>query len=227
MPALNVPAARPPQATAARARASLRLRSAWACAFVVLSAWVGLGPAAGRAHAVTPEARSFAAANEGERVQEYAAKAAFLVNFAKFIKWPAEAFEKPSSPIVVGVLGEDPFGPALDALLERTEIGGRKLVAKRYRTLKELGLCHLLFVNEELNSQVPAIVAHSVPRSVFVVCDVAGQAARGATAGFYIEKKKIRFEINPDAARRSRLEVSSQLLKLARLVKDEERPEGR
>jgi hypothetical protein len=233
-----VPAASPPQATAALACAPFRLRSVRACALVALSCWGALGagaepafgafPSARATLGAAPRARAALAANEGgERVQEYAAKAAFLVNFAKFIKWPPEVFESASSPLVVGVLGPDPFGPALDAALDRKEVGGRRLVAQRYRTLKELGRCHLLFVSEELNPQLPAILAQCVPNSVFVVCDVDGQAARGATAGFYIEKKKIRFEINPDAARRSRLEVSSQLLKLARLVKDDPRPEDR
>jgi len=174
-----------------------------------------------------PEARVSVALNEGERVKEYAAKAAFLVNFAKFIKWPPTAFESASAPIVIGVLGSDPFGPALDAALERQQIGGRRLVAKRFRTLKDLGRCHLLFVSEEMNPQVPTIAEHCEKHAIFSVCDVPGQAARGATAGFYFEKNKIRFEINPEAARRSRLEVSSQLLKLAQLVKDDPPREAR
>src|SRR3990172_10053935 len=46
---------------------------------------------------------------------EYQVKAAILFNFAKFVEWPDAAFPDPATPIIIGVLGEDPFGSALDA----------------------------------------------------------------------------------------------------------------
>ena len=78
---------------------------------------------------------------------EYEVKAAFLYNFAKFIEWPDGAFADTSAPLVLGVLGADPFGIALKQTVQGKTIGGRSLVIQRSREIQHLEGCHLLFIS--------------------------------------------------------------------------------
>ena len=69
---------------------------------------------------------------------EYQIKAACLLNFAQFIEWPAAAFPASETPITVGVLGDDPFGPILEQTFQDESVQGRKLVVKRSRQIDDL-----------------------------------------------------------------------------------------
>src|SRR5260370_21452081 len=80
---------------------------------------------------------------------EYLIKGGFIYNFAKFVEWPTAAFAQPDSPIVIGILGTDPFGNLIDRIVENKKIGARGLVVKRLRwgtDLKDLKECKILFV---------------------------------------------------------------------------------
>lgn len=155
--------------------------------------------------------------------REYEVKAAFLYNFAKFTTWPPDAFATADAPLVVGVLGKDPFGATLDGALNGKQVGARRLVIERYAGVEQLGRCHVLFVADSERERHAEILKACEGRPTLVVCDIAGFAAKGATASFYIEKNNVRFEMNPAAAKRARIQLSSQLLKLAKLVEDGER----
>jgi hypothetical protein len=161
---------------------------------------------------------AFAGAPPPEEAKEYAVKAAFLFNFAKFTTWPDEAFAKSDAPFVVGVLGKDPFGETLDTTLKDKKVGTHPVVVERYATLEALGKPHVLFTNEVDEKAVAALVKTLASRSVLLVGDHEGFAAKGGVAGFYLDKSNVRFEMNPAAARRAKLSVSAQLLKLARVV---------
>lgn len=151
---------------------------------------------------------------------EYKVKAAFLFNFARYTEWPDGSFEKADSPLVVAVLGEDPFGAILDATLDGKSLSGHPLQVRRHRHLKDLKDCHVLFVGRSEARSVKQILARLAGKHVFSVSDIPGFAVRGGTARFRIQRGKVAFEINTDAAARERLSISSQLLKLATLVKD-------
>src|ERR1044071_4339823 len=81
-----------------------------------------------------------------QQVAEYQLKAAFLFNFLQFVEWPADAFASADSPIVLGVLGEDPFGELLDQLVQDAAVSGRRIVVRRYQRSDEIDVCHLLFI---------------------------------------------------------------------------------
>ncbi len=154
---------------------------------------------------------------------EYKVKAAFLFSFTKYVKWPDGAFEKDVSPLVVAVVGKDPFGTALDETLAGKSIGRHPFVIRRFKSANELEPCHLLFVPAAEGPRTAKIAAHYAGTSTLLVGDPAHFAKTGGVVGFFIAKKRVRFEINTDAAARARIEISSQLLKLARIVRDERR----
>src|SRR5438094_9566146 len=79
---------------------------------------------------------------------EYQVKAVFLFNFAQFVEWPTNAFPEARTPLVIGVLGDDPFGPFLDATVRRETVNGHPLAVQRYQRVDEIKECHILFISQ-------------------------------------------------------------------------------
>jgi hypothetical protein len=154
----------------------------------------------------------------GSVSKEYQVKAACLFNFAQFVEWPAAAFPKAETPICIGVLGEDPFGPVLEQIIHDETINNRKLVIRRSTREAELTSCHLLFVSKSEQGRVDQILATLNQASILTVGEMEQFAFRGGIINFFLEGSKVRFEINPAMAKRNGLKISSQLLKLGRVI---------
>ena len=154
-----------------------------------------------------------------EGFQEYEIKAAFLYNFAKFVEWPKESFQGNQSPLVLGILGKDPFGKALDSLNGKS-VGGREFVVKRFSGLETLEPCHILFVTGPEQVHLARILKKVESLNVLTVSDIKGFCPAGGTIALFVEEKQVRFEVNVDAVQRTGLKLSSQLLKLARIFKE-------
>lgn len=150
--------------------------------------------------------------------REYQVKAVFLFNFLQFVEWPAEAFSDPGAPLQIGVLGDDPFGPALDEAIKDETVQGRRLVVRRSQHLEDLQDCQLLFISKSENRRADEILSRLGSRPVLTVSEINGFARQGGVIAFYPEGKKVRFEINPATARHAGLKLSSQLLGLGRVV---------
>lgn len=89
----------------------------------------------------------------------------FLCNFSQFVDWPAASFADGRSPLVIGVLGSDPFDGMLDAIVRGETVNGRPLAVRRYRSLDEIDACHILFIDRSQAAQLDAIVAALKRRS--------------------------------------------------------------
>lgn len=176
-------------------------RSHFCLALLVCSGLAGGPPACAGAHV--------------ER--EYAIKAAFLCHFARYVQWP-EGVSK--DPFIIGVLGNDPFGALLDDLAAARAIGGSRLVVRRFRRQEDYTPCHILFVSGSEAERLEAALEKVKGSPVLTVGDTRGLARRGVAVNFLIERNKIRFEINPAAAKRAGLKISSKLLRLARSVRE-------
>jgi hypothetical protein len=153
---------------------------------------------------------------------EYELKAAFLLNFAKFVDWPPRAFGGPDGPLRVCVLGADPFGPVLDRTLRDERIGGLRLSAARVASTGEAQGCHVLYVSVSEELRYGAILQQLDLRRVLTVGDSPGFLQHGGHIRFYLESNYVRFAVNPDAVARAEFQVSSKLLRVATL----ERPGG-
>ena len=150
--------------------------------------------------------------------REYEIKAAYLYNFINYIEWPEDAFPAAGGTITIGIIGENPFGAALDALNGK-QVKGRTLALKQITDSKDLGQCQIVFISSSEKQRLPELLEKLKDAKVLTVSEIDGFAERGGIINFISERNKVRFEINPDAARRLGLNISSELLKLAKLVK--------
>lgn len=151
-----------------------------------------------------------------EAFQEHQVKAAFLYNFAKFVEWPAERFAGPAAPLVLCLHGADPFGPFLDELVAGEQVGGRRLVVDRSRPAGELRACHLLYVAAGERGRYARLLDGLGEAAVLTVGEDAEFLAAGGLFRFHRAGDRVRFEANLPAVARSRLQVSSKLLQVAR-----------
>lgn len=162
-----------------------------------------------------------ATAPAAERLSEYQVKAVFLCKFAYYVEWPEAAFATADAPLVIGVLGRDPFSEPLDRLVEDQAVGGHPLQLERFERVEEVGTCHILFISRSEKRRLPAILK-AVGGGVLTVSELEWFAQSGGMIHLGIEGERIRFEINPEAARRAGLKISSRLLKLAKIATQEE-----
>lgn len=149
---------------------------------------------------------------------EYDVKAAFLLNFAKLVEWPASVFQGPDDPLVLGILGPDPFGKTLRNLVAGRRVGNRTIEIKRLGDLSHVKSCHIVFVGAPPPAAIRNIVAAARGASVLLVGDSQNFAQQGGAINFFKEEGKIRFAINRRAAENAGLKISSRILSLARLV---------
>ncbi len=171
-----------------------------------------------------PWARS--APGQSPPASEYQLKAAFLFNFARFVEWPAERSRSEGAPIIIGILGEDPFGEAFGPLLNKT-ISGRPLAVRRFTRMEEIRICQVLFVSSSHRKQLPRILEEAGRTAVLTVGETDSFAERGGMIQFLLEDNKVRFEVNVEAADKAGLKISSKVLTLARRVWGQNQGAGR
>jgi hypothetical protein len=152
---------------------------------------------------------------------EYQVKAAYLFNFTKFVEWPAESSSDPPGPIVIGIVGKDPFGYFLDVLVKEKTVKGRQVIVKRAADLAQLDSCHVLFISLAEAARAPEILERFRGRPVLTIGEHDQFVKQGGMVRFLVANKKVTFEIDADIAERARLKISSRLLGIGRVLRDE------
>jgi hypothetical protein len=144
-------------------------------------------------------------------------KSVFLFNFSQFVDWPEGVFESSEEPLVIGILGNDPFGQALDEAVAGEVIKGHPLIVRRFNDVGEIDRCHILYVD------VPRMRLANVLRSlrgrhILTVSDTRDFARAGGMIELATVGNRIRLHINLEAVKQANLEISSKLLRPARIV---------
>ncbi len=153
---------------------------------------------------------------------EYEVKAAFLYNFALYVEWPAPALqERPA--FTIGAVGKDVFGGALEKIVKDRTAQGKPVTVVRFATADDVKPCHILFVPHGERDQLELIAKALKGSSTLLVGESEGVLAKGAVVNFFLEDKRVRIEVNPDAAGRENLRVGAKVLRLAKVVKDGEK----
>ncbi len=148
-------------------------------------------------------------------INEYQLKAAFLFNFAKFVVWPATAFHSADTPFQICVLGENPFGSALDEAVRGMEVAGRSFAIRKISEARQAPDCHILFIGASERKRSRAVLEDIKGFSILTVGEADDFLANGGMIRFKLKDAQLRFEIDADAAARQKLKISSKLLSLA------------
>lgn len=156
-------------------------------------------------------------AQSGNKI-EYKLKAVYIYNFLQFIEWPSSAFNDQNSPIVIGILGEDPFGEVIDETVKSEKIGDRPIKVKRYKFISDIDTCQVLFVCASEDKNVKNILYNLKGLPILTISDINDFAENGGNINFYVDENKLRFKINVKTLQDAKLKVSSKLLRLAKVI---------
>jgi len=173
-----------------------------ATAIVLLWAWIFL--------AISCPARA------DDQPLEYQVKAAFLLNFTKFVQWPPTVFANEHAPLTICILGEDPFGNTLNEMVKGEAVNGHELVIEKIAREPAPKSCEVLFV-ARTDKEVRRILGEAGP-GVLTVGEGEKFLQDGGIIAFVIEDRRVRFDIAQSAAARAMLTISSRLMSVARSV---------
>jgi hypothetical protein len=161
--------------------------------------------------------------SQDKAAKEYELKAALIYKFANYVTWPKDSFQDEKAPLVVGVLGKDPFDGKLDEVLKDKKVDTHPIVVKHLAKLDDTLKIHILFVAATENGSLDRIIEIHKGSPTLIVGDSLEFAERGGCIGLFInEEKKLRLAINSKVAKAATFKISSDLMKVAQLVSDKE-----
>lgn len=157
-----------------------------------------------------------------QTAREYSIKASFISRFVGFIQWPSGQAARGAlpEPFVVSVFGPDPFLGDLESAFREADLGGRKVTVRRAADLGDLSESKLVFIAQGEKGRLDSVVRWAEANGALTIGDGEGFAERGVIINFYLRDQKVRFEINARAAEKCGFQISSLLLKVARIVED-------
>lgn len=156
-----------------------------------------------------------------EPLREYQVKAVFVYNFAQFTDWPSNAFPASDSPIVIGILGSNPFGDFLQETIRNETVHGRRLVIEHFQRVEEIKNCHILYIGQSEADRLDHDLDVLKGRPVLTVSDIERAAYRGVMVRLYMQANKVRLRVNLDEVRAAGLNLSSKLLRVAEVIHSE------
>jgi hypothetical protein len=151
---------------------------------------------------------------------EYDIKAAIVFNLSQFVDWPESAFAGPDSPLVIGVLGQNPFGKGLDRAAEGEIVQKRKITVKYADTLAELGAVHILFISRSESRRLAEILRLLQGTRALTVSDIDRFAQNGGMVNLVTAADRVRMLVNVEQVEAAGLRASSKLLRISELVKE-------
>lgn len=167
--------------------------------------------------AVIAEGLSAGSARAQPVAGEYQVKAAYLLNFARFVKWPSDVLAA-SSPLHIVIVGDDPFGGALEEVLRGKSANGHPIQLRHQRWDNVLTSNQIVFIGASEEAHLPEILRRLGHSSVLTVSDIDRFSLRGGVIEFRMVGNRVRFDINRTPAIAARLSISSKLLSVARAV---------
>jgi hypothetical protein len=181
--------------------------------FLIVACWLFSNP---------PRALSL-----NEETVEYPVKLGFLYNFTKFVEWPSDSYRAPGSPLAICIVGDDPFSSVLEGELRTRTVGGHPVEVRELKSDDTLSVCHMVFVPVTEKNHAATIVSNLKGSSTLTVGETEGFAEQGGMINLTVEENKVHFEVNPLAAERAGLKISSKLLSIAKIVKEKDQGHGK
>lgn len=153
--------------------------------------------------------------------KEYQIKGVCLWRLAQFVTWPTNAFDSADIPLIIGVLGDNPFGGILHAAVKDETAHGRKLLVQNYRSVNEAKSCHILFVSASEAGQINRILRELSGKSILTVADFEGFArSKGGMIGLLTQRNRVKLRVNLKAVDAAGLRLDSRLLRAAEVINE-------
>jgi hypothetical protein len=168
--------------------------------------------------AILSAVRPGAAAAGQARASEADIKAAYLFDFAQFVRWPPDAFPA-GAPFTICILGKDPFGASLDRTLGKDQIDGRRVAARRLTKVEEAESCQIVYVSNSERPRLETVLRTLGHNHTLTVSDMDQFIDRGGMIQFVAAGNRVRFALNLHAAAAVQLEASSELARVAVTVR--------
>jgi len=162
------------------------------------------------------------ALSQNEEGAEYSVKLGFLFNFTKFVEWPPDSFRNPGTPLVICIVGHDPFRQDLEAELQTRKVGDHPVEVRTQTPNDKLSVCHVVFIPVTEKNQSDRILRGLQGSRTLTVGETEGFAVLGGIINLTVEDNKVHFEINRLAADRAGLKIGSRLLSIAKIVQEQD-----
>jgi hypothetical protein len=148
---------------------------------------------------------------------EYQIKAVMLFNLTHFVDWPADAFADANSPIIIGIVGRNPFGHYLEAAGRGETVNGRRIVIRNFTRSQAIAPCHIVFICANEKPKLDQIFSKLKGRPVLTVSEIEQfSSLPGGMILFHTNsEKKIKLRLNLESARSAGLNISSKLIQVA------------
>lgn len=146
--------------------------------------------------------------------RENQVKAIFLFNFTQFVEWPPGTFSSNEEPLVIGILGSDPFGPYLEETISGEKINGHSIIITRYDDIEDVDTCHILFINSEKTDINEEMIRKLRGQNILTVSDSVDFLQQGGMIRFFNNEGKVKLEVNLESVKSANLVISSKLLRL-------------
>jgi hypothetical protein len=159
---------------------------------------------------------SFTILGQKDQSSEYNLKAAFIYNFTRYIDWKQEPDE---NEFVIGIMGASPISDPLGEIVKTETVDNKKIIIKRFNKPADISFCHILFISQNAGVALEEILAKTAGKNMLIVSEQDGYAEQGTAINFVVVNRKLKFEANVKAINSAGLTASSQLLKLAIIVK--------
>lgn len=147
----------------------------------------------------------------------YELEAAYIYQLTNYIEWPEESSHS-NEPFVISIIGETPLAEALEKIAQTKTIKGRKIQIQKDSTPETLQKSQAIFISSEAQQELNAVVKNTTKKSVLTIAHIPEAAERGIMINFYVEDGRLRYELNRKKLENEKFKVSSQLLKLAKIV---------
>jgi hypothetical protein len=161
---------------------------------------------------------AFSDSNTATAKSEEAIQAALILQFTKFVEWPRGEFKSASSPIVVGIMGDERLREILTFMAIDKKVGKRGLKIVDANTSSSWSSVQILFIDESKSANISKALTSVNRKSVLTVSEAEGFSEQGGM--IYLERvsKKIHLTINTAATSAARLNLDSKLLNIATII---------
>lgn len=141
-------------------------------------------------------------------------RSAMVYNFCKFVQWPHNA---PGDSLILGVVGDHLQSPDFSSIAGKN-VGSIPIAVRMVDSSDKLRGCQLVYIANDQRAALGETLSVAQAESILTISELDGFCNDGGIIQLVERRGKLRFFINRGAADDAQLLLSSQLLKVAKIV---------